>query len=230
MTKTNVMRLLESAGIAYRTAEYEYDENNLSGLHAAEQIGIPAEQVFKTLVTRGDKTGILVFCIPVDMELDLKKAAAVSKNKKVEMTHMKELLALTGYIRGGCSPIGMKKKYPTFIDETCILFDEIAVSAGIRGEQVILSPEDLARFTEATEADLTKEMGRNLSAPKRRKNALSAAFSVFFALLPPRSVFRITKKILSGYFQACMPAFGSPLFSPKWCIPSCHHIPKVSSP
>ncbi|MCI8868031.1 MAG: Cys-tRNA(Pro) deacylase [Anaerotignum sp.] len=159
MTKTNVMRLLESAGIAYRTAEYEYDENNLSGLHAAEQIGIPAEQVFKTLVTRGDKTGILVFCIPVDMELDLKKAAAVSKNKKVEMTHMKELLALTGYIRGGCSPIGMKKKYPTFIDETCILFDEIAVSAGIRGEQVILSPEDLARFTEATEADITKEMG-----------------------------------------------------------------------
>ena len=159
MTKTNVMRLLESAGIAYRTAEYEYDENNLSGLHAAEQIGIPAEQVFKTLVTRGDKTGILVFCIPVDMELDLKKAAAVSKNKKVEMTHMKELLALTGYIRGGCSPIGMKKKYPTFIDETCILFDEIAVSAGIRGEQVILSPEDLARFTEATEADITKERG-----------------------------------------------------------------------
>ena len=159
MTKTNVMRLLESAGIAYRTAEYEYDENSLSGLHAAEQIGIPAEQVFKTLVTRGDKTGILVFCIPVDMELDLKKAAAVSKNKKVEMTHMKELLALTGYIRGGCSPIGMKKKYPTFIDETCILFDEIAVSAGIRGEQVILSPEDLARFTEATEADITKEMG-----------------------------------------------------------------------
>ncbi len=158
MTKTNVMRLLESAGIAYRTAEYEYDENNLSGLHAAEQIGIPAEQVFKTLVTRGDKTGILVFCIPVDMELDLKKAAAVSKNKKVEMTHMKELLALTGYIRGGCSPIGMKKKYPTFIDETCILFDEIAVSAGIRGEQVILSPEDLARFTEATEADISKEM------------------------------------------------------------------------
>lgn len=158
MTKTNVMRLLESAGIAYRTAEYEYDENNLSGLHAAEQIGIPAEQVFKTLVTRGDKTGILVFCIPVDMELDLKKAAAVSKNKKVEMTHMKELLALTGYIRGGCSPIGMKKKYPTFLDETCILFDEIAVSAGIRGEQVILSPADLARFTEATEADLTKEM------------------------------------------------------------------------
>ena len=158
MTKTNVMRLLEAAGIPYRTAEYAYDENNLSGLHAAEQVGIPAEQVFKTLVTRGDKTGILVFCIPVNMELDLKKAAAVSKNKKVEMTHMKELLALTGYIRGGCSPIGMKKKYPTFIDETCILFDEIAVSAGMRGEQVILAPQALVGFVEATEADITKEM------------------------------------------------------------------------
>ena len=161
MEKTNVMRLLEGAGIAYRTAEYEYDENNLSGLHAAEQIGIPAEQVFKTLVTRGDKTGVLVFCIPVDMELDLKKAAAASKNKKVEMTHMKELLALTGYIRGGCSPIGMKRKYPTYIDETCILFEEIAVSAGMRGEQVILAPADLVRFTEAAEADLTKERAEN---------------------------------------------------------------------
>ena len=149
MTKTNVMRLLEAAGIAYRTAEYEYDEANLSGLHAAEQVGMDAEQVFKTLVTRGDKTGILVFCIPVDMELDF---------KKVEMTHMKELLGLTGYIRGGCSPIGMKKKYPTFIDETCILFDEIAVSAGVRGEQVILNPQDLVQYIEATEADITKPM------------------------------------------------------------------------
>ncbi|MBR4015039.1 MAG: Cys-tRNA(Pro) deacylase [Anaerotignum sp.] len=158
MTKTNVMRLLESAGIPYRTAEYEYDEENLSGLHAAEQIGIPAEQVFKTLVTRGDKTGIMVFCIPVDMELDLKKAAAVSKNKKVEMTHMKELLGLTGYIRGGCSPIGMKKKYPTFVDETCILFEEIAVSAGVRGQQVIFSPQDLMTYIDAVRADLTKAM------------------------------------------------------------------------
>ena len=133
MTKTNVMRLLEAAGIAYRTAEYEYDEANLSGLHAAEQVGM-------------------------DAELDLKKAASVSKNKKVEMTHMKELLGLTGYIRGGCSPIGMKKKYPTFIDETCILFDEIAVSAGVRGEQVILNPQDLVQYIEATEADITKPM------------------------------------------------------------------------
>ncbi|WP_313530313.1 Cys-tRNA(Pro) deacylase [Anaerotignum sp.] len=158
MVKTNVMRLLETAGISYRTSEYEYDENNLSGLDAAEKIGFPPEQVFKTLVTRGDKTGILVFCIPVNMELDLKKAATVSKNKKLEMTHVKELLALTGYIRGGCSPVGMKKRYPTFIDETAILFDEIAVSAGVRGEQVILAPDDLMRYIEATEADITKEL------------------------------------------------------------------------
>lgn len=158
MTKTNVMRLLEAAGIAYRTAEYEYDESDLSGLHAAEQVGMPAEQVFKTLVTRGDKTGIIVFCIPVDMELDLKKAAIVSKNKKVEMIHVKELLGLTGYIRGGCSPIGMKKKYPTFIDETCILFEEIAVSAGVRGAQVILDPQELMKYVGAAEADVTKEM------------------------------------------------------------------------
>ena len=157
MVKTNVMRLLDTAGVSYRTTEYEYDENNLSGLDAAEKIGIPGEQVFKTLVTRGDKTGILVFCIPVDMELDLKKAAVASGNKKLEMTHVKELLALTGYIRGGCSPIGMKKKYPTYVDETAILFDEIAVSAGIRGEQVILRPEDLIGFIEGIEVDITKE-------------------------------------------------------------------------
>lgn len=158
MTKTNAMRQLETAGISYRTAEYQYDETHLSGIHAAEQVGIPCEQVFKTLVTKGDKTGILVFCIPVDMELDLKKAAHVSKNKKLEMIHVKDLLGLTGYIRGGCSPIGMKKKYPTYIDETAILFDEIAVSAGIRGQQILIAPDDLISFVEATEADLTKEM------------------------------------------------------------------------
>ena len=152
------MRLLENANIPFRTASYEYDENNLSGLHAAQQIGIPADQVFKTLVTRGDKSGILVFCIPVNMELDLKKAAAISHNKKLEMTHVKELLGLTGYIRGGCSPIGMKKKYPTFIDETAILFDEIAVSAGVRGQQIIINPEKLIAFCDATEADITNEM------------------------------------------------------------------------
>ena len=150
MTKTNVMRLLDAAGVHYRTAEYEYDESDLSGRHAAEQLDLPAEQVFKTLVARGDKTGPVVFCIPVLDELDLRRAAAVSGNKKVEIIHLKELLPLTGYLRGGCSPIGMKKKFPTYIDETCILFDEIAVSAGARGKQIILSPDDLISYTAAT--------------------------------------------------------------------------------
>ena len=149
MTRTNAMRLLDAAGIRYRTAEYDYDESDLSGLHAAEQIDLAAEQVFKTLVTRGDRTGINVFCIPVTDELDLRRAASLSGNKKLELIHVKELLPLTGYIRGGCSPIGMKKKYPTYIDETCILFDEIAVSAGMRGEQIILSPQDLMDYTGA---------------------------------------------------------------------------------
>lgn len=150
MTKTNVMRLLDAAGVHYRTAEYEYDESDLSGQHAAEQLDLPAEQVFKTLVARGDKSGPVVFCIPVLDELDLRRAAAVSGNKKVELIHLKELLPLTGYLRGGCSPIGMKKKFPTYIDETCILFDEIAVSAGARGKQIILSPDDLISYTAAT--------------------------------------------------------------------------------
>ncbi len=150
MTKTNVMRLLDAAGVHYRTAEYEYDESDLSGRHAAEQLDLPAEQVFKTLVARGDKTGPVVFCIPVLDELDLRRAAAVSGNKKVELIHLKELLPLTGYLRGGCSPIGMKKKFPTYIDETCILFDEIAVSAGARGKQIILAPDDLISYTAAT--------------------------------------------------------------------------------
>lgn len=154
MTKTNAMRLLDAAKIQYRTTEYEFDESDLSGVHAAEVMGMPMEQVFKTLVARGDKTGPMVFCIPVAEELDLKKAAAVSNNKKVEMIHLKELLGLTGYIRGGCSPVGMKKKYPTFIDETAILFDEIGVSAGQRGVQMMLHPEQLAQYVEAEFADI----------------------------------------------------------------------------
>lgn len=149
MTKTNVMRLLDAAGIAYRAAEYEYDESDLSGKHAAEQLDIPAEQVFKTLVARGDKSGPVVFCIPVTEELELRRAASVSGNKKVELIHLRELLPLTGYMRGGCSPIGMKKKFPTYIDETCILFDEIAVSAGARGKKVLLAPDDLIAYTGA---------------------------------------------------------------------------------
>ncbi|MBQ7433635.1 MAG: Cys-tRNA(Pro) deacylase [Lachnospiraceae bacterium] len=156
MNKTNAMRLLDRDGISYRTKEYEVDESDLSGEHVAAQLGLPVEQVFKTLVTRGEKNGIMVFCIPVAEELDFKKLATLTKDKKVEMIHVKELLGLTGYIRGGCSPIGMKKKYPTWIDETAILFDEIYVSGGVRGCQIVINPEDLAGCVEAEFADLTK--------------------------------------------------------------------------
>ena len=155
MNKTNAVRMLEAAGIKFRTAEYKVDENDLSGMHVAEQLGQPPEQVFKTLVLKGEKTGYLVCCIPVNAELDLKKAAKAAKDKKVEMLHMKDLLSVTGYIRGGCSPIGMKKKFPTFIDETAILFDEIAVSAGIRGAQIIVEPNALCEYVEAEFVDLT---------------------------------------------------------------------------
>lgn len=155
MEKTNVVRLLEQAKIPCRTASYNFDEDDLNGMHAAEGIGMPAEQVFKTLVARGEKRGPLVFCIPVCCELDLKKAAKAAGDKKVELIHVKELPGLTGYIRGGCSPIGMKKKFPTYLEETAQLCGEIAVSAGKRGCQVIVKPEDLARCVGAEFADLT---------------------------------------------------------------------------
>ena len=156
MTTTNAMRLLMKAGIPFDTSEYEVDERDLSGVHAAAALGIEPDCMFKTLVTRGDKKGLSVFCIPVAEELDLKKCAAVTGDKKIEMIHVKELLNLTGYIRGGCSPIGMKKKYPTWIDETAQLFDKIYVSAGMRGQQLILAPDALRDFIEAEYADLTK--------------------------------------------------------------------------
>lgn len=153
--KTNAIRLIQQAKLPFREAFYEYDESDLSGTHAAEAVGMPPEQVFKTLVTRGDRTGINVFCIPVCCELDLKKAAKATGDKKIEMVAVKELLSLTGYIRGGCSPVGMKKKYPTFVDETAILWDEIAVSAGARGHQMILNPEQLVEYIGANLMDLT---------------------------------------------------------------------------
>ena len=137
-TKTNAVRLVMQAGFSCREAFYTFDENDLNGNHAAQAIGLPPEQAFKTLVTKGPRTGINVFCIPVCCELDLKKAAKVSGDKSIEMLHMKDLLSTTGYIRGGCSPVGMKKKFPTYIDETCTLFDEIAVSAGERGHQMLI--------------------------------------------------------------------------------------------
>lgn len=158
LEKTNVMRLLDAAGIAYRVQEYEVDEQDLSGIHVAEAIGQDVDMVFKTLVLKGEKTGFLVCCIPVAEELDLKKVAKAAGDKKVEMLPMKELLATTGYIRGGCSPVGMKKKFPTYLDETAQLFEEIAVSAGIRGAQIIVNPEDLKTYIEAEYADLTQTL------------------------------------------------------------------------
>lgn len=156
MVKTNAVRMIEQSKLPYRTTSYEYDENDLSGLHAAEAIGMPAEQVFKTLVAKGDKTGVSVYCIPVCCSLDLKKAAKASGNKKLDLIPVKDLLGLTGYIRGGCSPIGMKKAYPTFIDEAAILFDEIAVSAGVRGQQIIMAPDLLIKYVNMIICDLTE--------------------------------------------------------------------------
>jgi len=152
--KTNAVRLVEQAKIPCRELFYDYDENDLSGTHAADAIGFPQEQVFKTLVARGIRTGINIFCIPVCFELDLKKAAKVAGDKNMELIHVKDLLSLTGYIRGGCSPVGMKKKYPTYIDETSQLHTEIAISAGERGHQMILPPESLASLIQAKFVDI----------------------------------------------------------------------------
>lgn len=154
MTKTNVMRLLEAAGIEYEASEYEVDENDLSGSHAADQMGVDHDSMYKTLVLRGEKRGYLVCCIPVDEELDLKKAAKAAGDKKVELIHMKELLPLTGYVRGGCSPIGMKKRFPTYIEEMALAFDRISVSAGMRGVQVTLNPEQLSAYIGGSFASL----------------------------------------------------------------------------
>lgn len=153
-TKTNAMRQLDAAKIPYQVMEYAVDENDLSGKHIADEIGLPHEVVFKTLVARGDKTGPLVFCIPVDLEIDLKKAAKVTGNKKIEMVHVKDLLALTGYIRGGCSPIGMKKKFPTYIHESAGDFAKITVSSGTRGAQLYLEVDKLLHFLGAKTADI----------------------------------------------------------------------------
>lgn len=154
-TKTNAIRLIEHAGIPYKDTCYDFDENDLNGNHAAKAIGYPPDQVYKTLVARGTRTGISVFCIPVCSELDLKKAAKAVGDKSVALVPVKDLLALTGYIRGGCSPVGMKKNYPTYFHEDSILFEEIAVSAGERGHQMVLHPEALVNFLGAKYYDLT---------------------------------------------------------------------------
>lgn len=154
--KTNAMRRLDAAKIPYEVFEYAVDESDLSGGHIADEIGLAHEMVFKTLVAKGDKTGPVVFCMPVDLEVDLKKAARVTGNKRIEMIHVKDLLALTGYIRGGCSPIGMKKQFPTYVHQTAEDFERITVSAGMRGAQLLLRVSDLLSFTRATLADLAE--------------------------------------------------------------------------
>lgn len=146
MNKTNVARLLDAAGIAYEIIEYSYTEDDLSATHVAQELGENIEQVFKTLVLRGDRTGCFVCVIPGNFEVDLKLAAKISGNKSCEMLHMKELLPTTGYIRGGCSPIGMKKKFPTYIHESALLYDHIYISAGIRGQQIKINPDELIAY------------------------------------------------------------------------------------
>ena len=155
MTKTNAMRMLDKAKIKYEALEYSYDDNDLSGVTIAASVGLDCDMVFKTLVAKGDKTGPLVMCIPVDKEVDLKKAASVSGNKKIEMIHVKDLLNLTGYIRGGCSPVGMKKKFPTFFDTSVLTKDKITVSAGIKGCQLLVNREDLLTYLDAKAEGIT---------------------------------------------------------------------------
>lgn len=145
--KTNAARILDAANIPYELRAYQVDEDDLSAGRVAEKVGMPPEQVFKTLVARGERSGVLLAAIPANSELDLKAIAGASGNKKVELVAVKEVLGLTGYIRGGVSPIGGKKPYPFFIDETAILFNTISVSAGIRGCQLLLAPDDLVRIT-----------------------------------------------------------------------------------
>jgi len=154
MKKTNAIRLLDKQRIIYQLLEYQVDENDLSAEMVAAKLGQNVEQVFKTLVLRGDKTGIFVCIIPGHMEVNLKKAAKISGNKKAEMILMKELLPLTGYIRGGCTPIGMKKPYPSFIHHTCQDFDLICISAGQRGMQIQMDPNDLIHFAQITVGDI----------------------------------------------------------------------------
>lgn len=152
--KTNAARILDKLGIDYEIKTYEVDENDLSAIHVAQVVGMDISTVFKTLVTRGDKTGVIMAVIGGADEIDLKALAKVSGNKHVEMIALKELFPLTGYVRGGCSPLGAKKNYPVFVDSKALLQEKISISAGQRGMQIILSPKDLVTAANATVADL----------------------------------------------------------------------------
>ena len=155
--KTNAIRLVEKAGIPYLEKFYEYSEEDLSGNHAAQVLGLPEEQVFKTLVARGERTGINVFCIPVCCELDLKKAAKAAGVKSVAMIHVADINKVTGYIRGGCSPVGKKKQFVTVYDESCLAQPTIMVSGGRIGTQVECAPADLIKVTRGKTAAITQE-------------------------------------------------------------------------
>lgn len=157
ISKTNVARLLDKAKIGYELVPYVVDENDLAATHIAEQLGENIKQVFKTLVLKGDKNGYFVCVIPGDEEVNLKKAAKVSGNKKADLIPMKELLPTTGYIRGGCSPVGMKKPFPTYFDSSCEDFDYIYVSAGVRGLQLKINPSELITYVRAELAELTDD-------------------------------------------------------------------------
>ena len=154
------MRILDKAKIAYRVLTYEVDESDLSGEHIAAQLNMDPEMLFKTLVLKGDKKGYLVACIPVAETLDLKALARVSGNKSVEMVHVKELFGLTGYIRGGCSPIGMKKKFPTYIHESALTQEKVGVSGGLRGVQLLMEPDKLIRAADAQVCNILLDANR----------------------------------------------------------------------
>ena len=154
--KTNAARLLETAGIPFRLVPYKFDENDLAAQHVAEELGEDRRQVFKTLVLHGERTGYFVCVIPGNCEVDLKKAASAAGDKKAEMLPMKELLATTGYIRGGCSPVGMKKPFPTFFHESALDFERIYVSAGVRGLQLEVAPDKLINYVGATVCNIVK--------------------------------------------------------------------------
>jgi len=156
MKKTNAARYLDRLKIDYKFVEYEVDESDLSAESVARKVNLPLEQVFKTLVARGDKTGVVMACISGDTELDLKAMATVTGNKNVEMVHLGEIEPLTGYVRGGVSPIGTKKRYPIFLDESALKFPFISISAGIRGSQIFISPGDLIKIQEITVCRITK--------------------------------------------------------------------------
>ena len=156
INKTNAARLLSQAGVAYELIPYEVDENNLAAAHVAESLGEDINRVFKSLVLHGEKAGYFVCVVPGNREVDLKKAAKAAGAKKAELIPMKDLLPLTGYIRGGCSPIGMRKPLPTFIDESCLAHERIYISAGVRGMQICIAPTDLIAFVHASTAAISR--------------------------------------------------------------------------